>query len=596
MAIEDFPAGERPFRDSKFRDRLNRMKDAINEMMEKSDDKPIIFDFDDSGSNDPVSGPYEVWINILGHQDDIGRKWLYEWEASYVNPDDPHGAFLPDPAIRWNMEIEPGLDYGLAINVAERESGITLQRPLRTGSVVRGFLFIGTDASENKVVQMVFSATNNERQFFAEITGFSGGYYSWTEVYPDGTAIAATDSPQSGSNAVNSYYGPGDITHVVSNGRVVLMEHLASDVSPNLVGFCVPLEGENLPMVGDEMGYPAPATIPDIYPPYSPADNPVQVGGDGAWIEVWEVDDPASVTIPKERIRRIYHLEPSTPATDQEFNTCLAEVADGGDPDGGGAGSISFEDILVEPDAMGHIFSAEPELTPSSLAAGAGLVINGTGKAGTIKHSNPGAAVNTMELSVSSAEGGVSLGMGGWSIDSLGHVFENVAFVAVTVIGDEWIDVAQGTPADKEILLTHQPAQADGAKKATDPMVTVINGSIAGEGGIAIQTVNPYIDSKGHVNAGLSSVEEAAITAGNKIKITGSGDTAAIHFVDATAGSPTLVDNVVTDLAFSIVGSNLRITVTKKPLNKTVDSYGNVTDVSTGTATTSDLDVPIGEC
>lgn len=519
MAIEDFPAGERPFKDSKFRNRLNRMKDAVNELLAKSDDKPIIYEFDE-GTTETIAGPYEVWIEILGHQDGTGREWLYEWRASYVNPDDTQGAFLPDPAIRWDMEISPGLNYGLAINVAERESGLTLQRPLRTGSIVRGFLFLGANEAEEPVVQMVFSATNNERQFFAQITGFSAGYYSWTEVYADGVAVGVGDEPQSGSQAVNSYYGPGDTTNVVPTGKIVLMEYLPSDVNPSLVGFCVALEAEGKDIHGDDY-LTQPSAIPSPYPPTD--GSPVVHGNDGAMIRVVEHDDPAN---PGQRILRVYHLPPTVEDPSKEYDT-LDNTTSAGTPAAGGAvGSFALTPRTTKRDAWGHEMpdADAPDIT---VAAGSHIEILGTDTAITIQHSAP---------------------------------------------------------------------EFPSSKMLTDPIATVVSGTVAGSGGITWDLVNPSVDSKGHVDVANSTTTDATVLAGSKLIITGTGTTATIAYFDATAGSPTSIGDVMTGATLAIVGSNLVLTVTKNPVLVTTDSYGAVTAVSLGSGTDSTSNVALGDC
>jgi hypothetical protein len=63
MAIDQFPAGERPFRDSKFRNRLNEIVAAVNEMLGRTDDKPLVYEFDGEGG---TPGFFPVLLDEVG--------------------------------------------------------------------------------------------------------------------------------------------------------------------------------------------------------------------------------------------------------------------------------------------------------------------------------------------------------------------------------------------------------------------------------------------------------------------------------------------------------------------------------------------------
>lgn len=499
--IPEFERGMKPFSQTEFRERLNEMVRVCNSMSAGGGlEFGQVFDSEDGAAASPN---LEFWIEILDHQDHTDRQWLYEWRAVYIDPEDPQGALLPDPVIRWDGEVSPGVTYGLATNLAERESGLTLQRPMRTGSIVRAVLFIGANEEEEPVIQMAFSATNNERQFFATITGYTAGYYSWTECYANGDAIAAPDEPQSGTEAVNSYYGlallPGS-PKIVPNGKVVMMEHLASDVMPDLVGFCLTMEaaGDAADMRGDEMVM-APATLPTPYPPTDGA--AAIVGAIGAWIEVWELDDPDN---PGERIRRIYHKPPTVAATGEEFNTCLGELTDGTDAPGGGTGSFAIEDILVEPDAMKHIFSAEPEADPTLFVGGDHINLRGPpgGKTCLINHSPQGAAVQSFTVTLTDATGGVFLNAPSFEADDLGHIRAGATPVIIKFSGDEWINIVQ--VLGSEMLFGHGISAS--VDHTIDPVISLVQDSITPT--LKLNYNKIQVDAANHV----IGVEAASIT------------------------------------------------------------------------------------
>lgn len=328
---------------------------------------------------------------------------------------------------------------------------------------------------------------------------------------------------------------------------------------------------------GDEMET-QPTELPTPYPPTD--GSAVLVGNAGAFIEVWELDDPVVVG---KRIRRAYMKPPVTPDPSAEFTTADFTTEDGGDPAGGGAGTCTISPQQVNVDVMGRIVDTE-DSDECVLTAGDHIVIGGTDTAPEIKHSKqeetgtevaPGGVVGAVT-------GGVSLTIPKVEYDSKGHVIPvDGVNKEVQFIGDEWIDFADG--GSDEVQVTHQPAQTDGEKMIEDPVITVTSGAAAGEGSIEIKVADPYVDSKGHVNTGLSSTDSATISAGDRIRLSGSGSDVSVYYVPGDAGSPTSIGNVMVGGTLSWNGSAMVFTPSMAALNVTKNSYGEVTDVALGT-------------
>jgi len=485
--IPEFTQGMKPFSQTEFRERLNEMVRVLNSLNGSGGlEFGQVFDSED-GSASPT---LEFWIEILDHQDHTDRQWLYEWRAVYIDPEDPQGPLLPDPVIRWDGEVSPGVTYGLATNLAERESGLTLQRPMRTGSIVRAVLFIGANEEEEPVIQMAFSATNNERQFFATITGYTAGYYSWTECYANGDAIAGTDSPQSGTEAVNSYYGLSLLVgspKIVPNGKVVMMEHLASDVMPDLVGFCVNMDaGVAIDVRGDEM-VTAPATLPDPYPPT----GGTLVGSVGAWIEVWKFPNPDS---PGDFLFRVYHKPATVGDPSADYDCVEYTTTPGADDAGGGTGSVALTTQHVEVDAMGHQVETEdnPDVT---FHARRHMRIDGDDTDIYIDHALQGPPILAYLLGCSDTPGGAIMSFPGFVQDNLGHITAAVDSSSVSIFGDEWVDVGSTTEGEIEIKHIGPVASDPGSTTLFSLSTPTFNPST---NSIEFATLSTTFDSKGH--------------------------------------------------------------------------------------------------
>ncbi len=364
---------------------------------------------------------------------------------------------------------------------------------------------------------MVFSATNNERQFFGKITGFSGGYYSWTEVYADGVAVGAGDEPQSGSRAVNSYYGTGDLTNVVPNDKVVLMEYLPSDTDSDLVGFCVALEANGKDILGDDYTT-QPSSIPVPYPDNVTGD-PVQHGNDGALIRVIERDDPDHAG---QRILQIYHLPPTVEDTTREYDT-IDSTTDAGVPEAGGAvGSFAITPRTIKMDAWGHQMSDE-DASDITVTAGDHIEIVGTDDAVVIQHSEPGEsdlAVASPQVDLSPAAtdtpgGSLTVHLFNEAIDGLGHIdIEDSESTDLTVSGGNKIGLVGTAP---DMTIDYIDAE-DGEPEPITEFLTDITFAIVGSDIVATLTkVTLYktIDSYGKVTditIGESSTVDRTIT------------------------------------------------------------------------------------